>query len=112
MNVTSVEYDVDNTTITMKWPQQVGVILYYNITGVLPLGLVSLTLSENTSLRLVLKYNTEYNLSVVAVFPCGVNATAVITLYYGNLRYQQCIIIIRPYQVNFLFLGFGGSVFG
>lgn len=82
MHVTSKEYDADNVTITVEWTQLVGITY---TAGVSPPGLVPLTLSESTSLRLVLKYNTEYNLSVVAS-SCGVNATAVITLNYGNLK--------------------------
>ena len=40
----------------------------------------------STSRQLTILYNTEYNLSVVAATPCRPNATANISLNYGNVH--------------------------
>ena len=73
------EYLAENVTVTVEWIQQLGAV--YN-TSVFPSA--SLMFNGSSSVQLVLEYNTEYNISVVAVGPCGVNATAVITLNYGE----------------------------
>ena len=80
-------YDVENVTVTVEWVQQVGALLY-NV-RISPMDQV-LVINESTlSVQLVLEYNTEYDLSVVAILPCGANATASITLYYGEAYYQR-----------------------
>ena len=69
----------DNITVTVEWVQQAGALYNTNILPVAPS-----MFNKNTSLQLTLQYNTdsEYNLSVVAITLCGINATASITLNY------------------------------
>ena len=79
LRVISEEYGVENVTVTVEWPQQVSVTYTARLSPLAP------TLSTGSNSRqLILSYNTEYNLSVVAVTPCG-NATAFIRLDYGEV---------------------------
>ena len=73
-------YGVDNVIVTAEWAQQAGVSNY--TTRISPVAPSALSIGS-TSLQLTLLYNTEYNLSVVAVTPCG-NATSFIRLHYGE----------------------------
>ena len=63
----------------MKWSQNVGAVSHI---GVSPLASTMVTGSMNC--QLIIQYNTEYNVSVVAVTPCG-NLTASISLHYGEI---------------------------
>ena len=63
----------------MEWTQQVEAM--YDVRVVPPAPIV---FTGNTSCQLTLSYNIEYNLSVVAVTPCG-NAIAFTRLNYGEL---------------------------
>ena len=65
----------------MEWIQQVGTVYH---SSVLPQAPLISGPNGRSSLQLALKYNTEYNLSVVVIAPCKVNTTAVITLNYGE----------------------------
>ena len=85
------EYSAENVTVTMymEWLQQLGAV--YNVSvHILPLA--PSMINGSSSVQLVLEYNTEYNISVVALGPCGVNATAAITLNYGEV-FEQLMII-------------------
>ena len=81
MNVISEEYYAGNVSVTVKWTQQVGAM--YNATVIPPVPIMS---TGSTSRQLTISYNTEYNLSVVAVVPCRDNATAFIRLHYGETQ--------------------------
>ena len=80
----SEEYDVDNVTVTVEWTQQVqaGDPISYNVSVSPP---VPIYYNGNTSLNLVLEYNSKYDLSVEANIQCESNATASITLNYGEI---------------------------
>ena len=78
VQVISEDYSPDNVTVTVAWTQQAGAM--YDI-GIVPLAPIVSTGNVNSQLTVV--YNNEYNLSVVAVTPCG-NTTAFITLHYGK----------------------------
>ena len=82
----SEEYDVDNVTVTIEWTQQVqaglGDLISYNVSVSPP---VPISYNGNTSLTLVLEYNFEYDLSVEANIQCESNATASVTLNYGEI---------------------------
>ena len=68
----------------MEWiPVQQAEVMYF--TRISPLVPV-IMLAESTSRQLTISYNTEYNLSVEVVIPCRPNATAFITLYYGEVH--------------------------
>ena len=58
--VTSEEYRANNVTVTVEWDQQVGAIYYVRVLPLVPFP----------GNQLVLQYNTQYNLSVVASTPC------------------------------------------
>ena len=75
MVVTSEEYAAENVTVTVEWPRQLGAM--YNVV-VVP-GVPISTLGQ-----LTLLYNIKYNLSVVAVTPCG-STPAFIGLHYGKI---------------------------
>ena len=74
----SEEYKADNVTVTVEWAQQVGVMYDVQVSPLAPIR------NRNRRYHLMVSYNMEYNLSVVAVASCG-NATASITLDYGEL---------------------------
>ena len=76
------EYSTDNVTVTVNWTQLVGAVYH---SSVLPLAPMMPGPNGRSSLQLALQYNTEYNLSVMAVAPCKANTTAVITLNYGEV---------------------------
>ena len=81
LRTTSEEYSADNIIVTVEWIQQVGAV--YNSSSILPQA--PLMFNGSSSVQLVLQYNTEYNLSVMAIIaPCGVNATGFVTLNYGE----------------------------
>ena len=82
LRVISEEYGVENVTVTLEWAQQVGVTYTGKIIRLSPLA-PTLSAGSNSQ-QLILSYNIEYNLSVVAVIPCG-NATAFIRLDYGEV---------------------------
>ena len=78
----SEEYSADNVTVTVEWATLVGATYKATISPLVPITLID---NENTSsAQLVLQYSMEFNLSVVAVLPCGANATTVVTLNYGE----------------------------
>ena len=85
VGIISEDFGADIVTVTVEWAQHVGITMY--ITRISPLTRPTLSTSTpglNNSRLLILSYNTSYNLSVVAVTPCG-NATAYIELKYGEM---------------------------
>ena len=78
----SEEYSTDNITVdvTVGWAQQASVRYYANVVPLVPI--VS---TETAIYQLTISYNTKYNFSVVAAAPCRPNATAFITLKYGEV---------------------------
>ena len=84
MQVISEDYSPDNVTVTVAWTQQAGAM--YNI-GIVPLAIAPIVSTGNVNSQLTVVYNNEYNLSVVAVTPCG-NTTAFITLLYGKALFN------------------------
>ena len=75
MLVTSEEYRANNVTVSVEWDQQVGAIYYVRVMPLVPF--------EIPGNQLILQYNTQYNLSVVASTLCT-NSTATIGLNYGE----------------------------
>ena len=71
-------YGTNNVTVTMEWPQQLGAVYNVIVVPLVPITPVSSGVGE-----LTVSYNVKYNLSVVAVTPCG-NTTAFIGLHYGE----------------------------
>ena len=66
----------------MEWtPAQEVDVTYFTVTS----PLVPVILTGSTNRQLTISYNTEYNLSVVAVTSCRPNATAFIILNYGEV---------------------------
>ena len=85
MNVSEC-FGVDTITVTVEWAQK---LTFNYTTEVSPLAL-SIFPGNTTiiiaSSQLVLQYNTEYNLSVMAVSPCtNVTGFATATLNYGKM---------------------------
>ena len=92
-----IVHDIDNITVTVEWTQQV-------VSGITYTPRVSpppLIINESSLLLLVLKYNTEYNLSVVANSSCGVTATAIKTLYYGETLSNNIISLVPRLSFSF-----------
>ena len=64
----------------MKWAEQVGVTYSIKVSPLVPI-----IMTESVNYQLTISYNTEYNLSVVAIAPCRPNATVFVTLRYGEV---------------------------
>ena len=96
LRVTSEEYWTDNVTVTTKWGQQAGSGVSHYTTRISPVAPSTLSIGS-TSLQVILSYNTEYNLSLVAVTPCG-NATSFIRLHYG--AHENIILLLYIYRTN------------
>jgi hypothetical protein len=79
LNVSEEYYRADNVTVTILWAPIDNITFS---TQVSPLAPIMTT--GSTSRQLIISYNTEYNLSVVATTPCG-NFIASITLSYGEV---------------------------
>ena len=110
VRVISEVYEVDNVTVTLQWThnQQLqggDIIVSYNASVSPPVPFV---FNENTNLKLVLEYNTEYNLSVEADIECGPNVTEFISLYYGeafiiNYMCTHCKILLMKLPLYSLY---------
>ena len=87
MSLLNPHYGSDNVTVTVKWTQQEGAM--YNI-RISPLAPVLIT-NGSTSGQIMVLYNKEYNLTVVAVTTCG-NATTSMRLNYGELSIPVSIL--------------------
>ena len=84
----SEEYGPDNVTVnTVVLAQQESVRYYTNVVPIVPI-----MSTGSASYQLTILYNTNYNFSVVAAAPCRPNATASITLGYGEIH---CSIIVQ-----------------
>ena len=88
----SEEYQADNVTVTITWAPAELIDDVTFSTKVSPL--VPIMSIGSTSRQLIISYNTEYNLSVVAVALCG-NATASKMLNYGEAK---LVIIMQSYK--------------
>ena len=79
-------FGVNTITVTVEWAQK---LTFNYTTEVSPLALSIFPGNTTTiiaSSQLVLQYNTEYNLSVMAVSPCtNVTGFATATLNYGKM---------------------------
>ena len=87
VQVSSEQFRRDNVTVILEWPNEGGGVSYS--ASVMPEGLSAEMLTGNdtsTGIKLVLLYNTQYNLSIVATL-CEEenNATSIIELNYGEL---------------------------
>ena len=85
----SEHFRVDNITVTVEWTKELSIVY---TTKVSPLALVLPILTRNTAGgQLILQYNTEYNLSVMAVSQCtNVTAFVTVTLNYGKMFKLCC----------------------
>ena len=105
VQVHSEQFGLDNITVILEWHNEGGGVSYS--ASVTPESLRVEMLYENVtgnaSVELVLLYNTQYNLSIVASL-CGLNSAMSITeLNYGKfntvkrqffMRVSKLIIII------------------
>ena len=74
----------DNFIVTLEWSQFSGET--YTVATVPEPVYISFIMS--TSIQLVLHYNTQYNVTVIATLCGHRNATANLMIYYGNNYYQ------------------------
>ena len=90
LEIDSVDYRVDNVTVTVMWTEDVGV--NYNV-QILPS--VPLHFNESTCVQMVLLYNTEYTMSIRAATPCtNSTLTSYIILSYSKYSIYTIIIIV------------------
>jgi hypothetical protein len=86
-----IRFGTDNFTVTLEWSQFSGET--YSVASV-PES-VHVRFTTNTSVQLVLLYNTQYNVIVTATL-CGYrNATTNLIIYYGNNHTinNECMVL-------------------
>ena len=97
VQVRSEQFGLDNITVILQWLNEGGGVSYS--ASVTPESLAVEMLIGNVtgyaSIELVLLYNTQYNLSIVASL-CGVNSTTSITeLNYGKFNTVKRQFFVR-----------------
>jgi hypothetical protein len=80
LSVSGEYYQADNVTVTVLWAPIDNITFSAQVTPLVPI----LT-TGSTNRQLIISYNTEYNLSVVAATPCG-NFIASTMLSYGEAK--------------------------
>ena len=91
LNIISEQYETDNITVSLDWPEQVGAM--YTVRVVPPIPII---FTGSTDRQLTISYNTVYSFSVVATTPWG-NTTAFITLQYGEgYIFSMMYYIVTP----------------
>lgn len=87
VQVSSEQFGRDNVTVILKWPTEEGGVSYN--ASVTPEGpLAEMLTGNDTSIKLVLLYNTQYNLSIVATLCEEGSATSITELNYGELPFD------------------------
>ena len=74
----TIHFGNDNFKVALEWPQFIGET--YTVATV-PEA-VHARFTTNTSVQLVMLYNTQYNVSITATL-CG-HRSAITTIHYGN----------------------------
>ena len=77
-----IRYEADNVLVMLDWAPEDGVS--YSVTTIPPVAVV---FNASTSVQLVLHYNTQYNVSILATL-CGQSDTT-ITVYHV-LNFGEC----------------------
>ena len=77
-----MNYGADRVTVSVEWIQAELLHVVYH-TAVSPS--VPVVFTGSTSRRLTILYNIKYNFGIEATAPCRPNATAFITLNYGEV---------------------------
>ena len=67
----------------MEWTQEEGVLFNVSISPPVPITFIG-----STSVRLILSYNMEYNVTVEAITLCQNKAPIYVPLFYGEFRGQ------------------------
>ena len=74
-----VSFRNDCVAVSLQWAEENGVLYYADVTPQVPM------LIGNTSIQLIVQYNTQYNVSILPSL-CGQNNTAtVIELKFSKL---------------------------
>ena len=77
------EFGTENVTVTLEWLDLDSRIVSYDV-SIIPPSISMMWLAGNTSVQLLLLYNTPYYLSVNAIL-CGQTSETTITrLSYGK----------------------------
>ena len=89
--VISEEFEADNVTVTVEWTQQEGAAYQIIIVPQIPINFTG-----ETSIQLILPYNTNYNLSVKSALPCQHQAQSHVLLFYGEFNdYKSLTTYVR-----------------
>ena len=90
VQVSSEQFGSDNVTVILEWPNEEGGVSYS--ASVTPESLLAEMLTGNgTRIKLVLLYNIQYNLSIIASLCEEDSATSITELNYGELLFDLCI---------------------
>ena len=76
------QFDTDSVIVILQWTYQNGVS--YNVNTI---PQINATLIEETSVQMLICYNTAYNVSITATL-CGQNSvTTIVPLNYGKIYF-------------------------
>lgn len=76
----SKECRENNISVLLEWTQEGGVQYNVSVTPSVPI-----TFIENTSVKLLLLYNMEYNVGLEAAGACESKESSTVLLFYGEL---------------------------
>ena len=88
--VTSEEFGADNVTVTVEWTQEECTMYQITIVPQIPVPFTG-----ESSIQLILPYNTNYNLSVEAALPCQHQAHSHVLLFYGEFNDNESLCTCR-----------------
>ena len=77
------EFGTENVTVTLEWLDLDSRIVSYDV-SIIPPSISMMWLTGNTSVQLLLLYNTPYYLSVNAILCGQTSETAITRLSYGE----------------------------
>ena len=93
-----IHFGNSNFTVTLEWPQFSGET--YNVISDPEVEHTSFTGITNTSVQLVMVYNTQYSVNVTATL-CGHRNAATLTIHYSEYVCEaKASIVIGLYYVG------------
>ena len=79
VRVSQEQFQQTNISVTIEWAAEEGISYTINVNPN-----VTINVTERNYTELVVSYDTEYNVSVIASL-CGTNKTTFTTLHYGEI---------------------------
>lgn len=74
-------FERDGVTVSLEWHQNLYFHSYY-VSVDIPNNIIVMRTNGSVHLMLKVSYNTFYNISILAMLPCGENVTDLTELFY------------------------------